>query len=108
MKINKTTSTQQQQHNAIKQEENKISKLRMVCSKCQKKLKNTQLATPGVKRKTDIYYGSPSSSFGGGGDAIAGSKAGSKGSSTLGNTGVSKVWMALTTNLFILFEYIWC
>ncbi|KAF7510861.1 hypothetical protein GJ744_005691 [Endocarpon pusillum] len=31
----------------------------MVCSKCQKVLKKTELATPGVKRKNDIYLGSP-------------------------------------------------
>jgi hypothetical protein len=55
----------------------------MVCGKCQKKLKKTELATPGVKRKNDIYYGSPSSTLGGGGDA--------KSKPTLGNTGISKV-----------------
>ncbi|OJJ88428.1 cysteine-rich PDZ-binding protein [Aspergillus glaucus CBS 516.65] len=48
----------------------------MVCSKCQKKLKSTELATPGVKRKNEMYYGSPATS--------GGSK------STLGSTGVSK------------------
>ncbi|KAJ5102195.1 hypothetical protein NUU61_004417 [Penicillium alfredii] len=57
----------------------------MVCSKCQKKLKSTELATPGVKRKTDMYYGSPSTTLGG---AAADSKA--KGKATLGTTGVSK------------------
>lgn len=31
----------------------------MVCSKCQKTLKKTELATPGVKRKNEIYLGSP-------------------------------------------------
>ncbi|EYE96497.1 cysteine-rich PDZ-binding protein, partial [Aspergillus ruber CBS 135680] len=48
----------------------------MVCSKCQKKLKSTELATPGVKRKNEMYYGSP---------ATSGSS-----KSTLGSTGVSK------------------
>ncbi|RAL04209.1 cysteine-rich PDZ-binding protein [Aspergillus ibericus CBS 121593] len=50
----------------------------MVCTKCQKKLKQTELATPGVKRKTEMYYGSPASS------------AGDKSKPTLGNTGVGK------------------
>ncbi|KAJ9296501.1 hypothetical protein DTO271G3_5199 [Paecilomyces variotii] len=54
----------------------------MVCGKCQKKLQKTELATPGVKRKNDIYYGSPSTTLGGGGDA--------KSKPTLGNTGISK------------------
>jgi len=54
----------------------------MVCSKCQKKLKSTELATPGVKRKNEMYYGSPSSTAG---DAGKGKKA------TLGSTGVGKV-----------------
>lgn len=63
----------------------------MVCAKCQKKLKRTELATPGVKRKSEMYYGSPSSTLGGGGDAKA-NRAGAGGSATLGNTGVSKVW----------------
>ena len=58
----------------------------MVCSKCQKKLKQTELATPAVKRKTDMYYGSPSTTMGSGG---AGDR--KKASATLGNTGVSKV-----------------
>ncbi|PGH15446.1 hypothetical protein AJ79_02423 [Helicocarpus griseus UAMH5409] len=57
----------------------------MVCSKCQRKLKKTELATPAVKRKNDMYYGSPSSTVGGGGDAKNRSS-----SATLGNTGVSK------------------
>lgn len=54
----------------------------MVCSKCQKKLKSTELATPGVKRKNELYYGSPSSTLGGG---DKGKKA------TLGATGIGKV-----------------
>jgi hypothetical protein len=31
----------------------------MVCSKCQNVLKKTELATPGVKRKNEMYLGSP-------------------------------------------------
>ena len=54
----------------------------MVCAKCQKKLKATELATPGVKNKNDMYYGSPSSTLGGGA---------AKGKATLGTTGVGKV-----------------
>lgn len=50
--------------------------LRMVCSKCQKLFKGTTLATPGVKKKTEMYHGSPASS--------------SK-SATQGNSGVGKV-----------------
>ncbi|KAK2794898.1 hypothetical protein FQN50_009822 [Emmonsiellopsis sp. PD_5] len=57
----------------------------MVCSKCQRKLKKTELATPAVKRKNDMYYGSPSSTVGGGGDTKSRSS-----SATLGNTGISK------------------
>ncbi|MCJ1383025.1 hypothetical protein MMC17_006138 [Xylographa soralifera] len=56
----------------------------MVCAKCQKTLQKTELATPGVKRKNDIYYGSPTAS--------ASSSAGrSKTSATLGNTGIGKL-----------------
>ncbi|EHK47989.1 hypothetical protein TRIATDRAFT_142817 [Trichoderma atroviride IMI 206040] len=51
----------------------------MVCSKCLKLTKSTKLATPEVKKKSEIYYGSPASS------KASGSK-----SATLGNTGVSK------------------
>ncbi|KAJ5200608.1 PDZ-binding protein CRIPT [Penicillium cf. griseofulvum] len=54
----------------------------MVCSKCQKKLKATELATPGVKNKNDMYYGSPSSKLGG---ADKG-----KAKATLGATGIGK------------------
>ena len=54
----------------------------MVCSKCQKKLKSTELATPGVKRKSEMYHGSPAATVGGGD---------SKGKATLGSTGVGKV-----------------
>ncbi|ROW17710.1 hypothetical protein VPNG_00918 [Cytospora leucostoma] len=48
----------------------------MVCSKCQKLSKGTSLATPGVKKKSDMYYGSPASS--------------SSKSATLGQTGIGK------------------
>jgi hypothetical protein len=52
----------------------------MVCAKCQK-LNKTTLATPGVKKKTEMYYGSPASS----------SSSEPKKSATLGQTGISKV-----------------
>jgi hypothetical protein len=52
----------------------------MVCSKCQK-LNKTTLATPGVKKKSEMYYGSPASS----------SSTLDKKSATLGQTGISKV-----------------
>ena len=55
----------------------------MVCAKCQKVKKKTELATPAVKRKNDMYYGSSASSAGGGDT--------SKSSATLGNTGIGKV-----------------
>ena len=53
----------------------------MVCAKCQKLSKSTTLATPGVKKKSELYYGSPAGS----------SKSGDKKSATLGATGVGKV-----------------
>lgn len=56
----------------------------MVCGKCLKLQKSTKLATPEVKKKSEMYYGSPAST------KASGSK-----SATLGNTGVSKVTMAL-------------
>lgn len=52
----------------------------MVCSKCQK-LQKTTLATPGVKRKNEIYYGSPTT--------IGNDK--SKSSAAQGPTGIGKV-----------------
>lgn len=67
----------------------------MVCGKCQKKLQKTELATPGVKRKNDMYYGSPSTTLGGGGDA--------KSKSTLGNTGISKV---SCIEIMVFFRYL--
>ncbi|KAL3473971.1 cript family protein [Aspergillus californicus] len=62
----------------------------MVCAKCQKKLKATELATPGVKRKNEMYYGSPSTSSGGGGAGGGGTATASKSKPTLGGTGISK------------------
>jgi cysteine-rich PDZ-binding protein len=49
----------------------------MVCSKCLKLSKGTTLATPAVKKKSEMYHGSPASS--------------SSKSATLGQTGVGKV-----------------
>ncbi|KAK3996081.1 microtubule-associated protein CRIPT-domain-containing protein [Cladorrhinum sp. PSN332] len=49
----------------------------MVCAKCQK-LTKTTLATPGVKKKSEMYHGSPASS------------SSSSKSATLGQTGISK------------------
>ena len=51
----------------------------MVCNKCSKLSSGTKLATPGVKKKSDMYYGSPASS-----------STGEKKSATLGQTGISK------------------
>jgi hypothetical protein len=56
----------------------------MVCAKCQKLSKSTTLATPGVKKKNDMYYGSPAGSGSKGGDK-------SKTSATLGQNGIGKV-----------------
>jgi hypothetical protein len=56
----------------------------MVCSKCQKLTKSTALATPGVKKKNDMYYGSPAGNTSRSGDKT-------KTSATLGNNGVGKV-----------------
>ncbi|KAI5280565.1 hypothetical protein KEM54_003653, partial [Ascosphaera aggregata] len=44
----------------------------MVCSKCQKKIQKTSLATPDVKRKSDVYLSG--SSFGNIGGAAGGAK----------------------------------
>ncbi|EDN92946.1 hypothetical protein SS1G_08811 [Sclerotinia sclerotiorum 1980 UF-70] len=55
----------------------------MVCAKCQKKSSGTtSLATPEVKKKNDMYFGSPAGS--------SSSKAGTKTSATLGNNGIGK------------------
>lgn len=62
----------------------------MVCAKCQKLQKTTELATPGVKRKNDIYHGSPLASA-----AISNNK--SKTSATLGAAGIGKVSKKIET-----------
>jgi hypothetical protein len=56
----------------------------MVCAKCQKLSKSTALATPGVKKKNDMYYGSPAGSISKSGDKT-------KTSATLGQNGIGKV-----------------
>jgi hypothetical protein len=56
----------------------------MVCTKCQKLSKKTELATPGIKRKADMYYGSPASS------SSAGGAGKTKSSATLGSNGIGK------------------
>lgn len=55
----------------------------MVCAKCQKLQKKTELATPGVKRRNEMYYGSPASSMTSAGDK-------SKKSPTAGVAGIGK------------------
>ena len=62
----------------------------MVCAKCSRLTSGTTLATPGVKRKSEIYYGSPASGSGVGGSSTKSSSLTSKSKPTLGNTGVSK------------------
>ncbi|EPE04900.1 cript family protein [Ophiostoma piceae UAMH 11346] len=52
----------------------------MVCSKCAKLVKGTALATPGIKKKNEMYFGSPASS----------SASGSKKPATLGQNGIGK------------------
>jgi cysteine-rich PDZ-binding protein len=52
----------------------------MVCAKCQKLVKGTTLATPGVKKKSEMYHGS----------AASAKPSGTK-SATLGQTGIGKV-----------------
>ncbi|EKD21290.1 Cript family protein [Drepanopeziza brunnea f. sp. 'multigermtubi' MB_m1] len=54
----------------------------MVCGKCQKVTKATTLATPGVKKKSEMYYGSPA------GSSKSSDKP--KTSATLGNNGIAK------------------
>ncbi|KAI9845261.1 MAG: hypothetical protein M1837_005017 [Sclerophora amabilis] len=60
----------------------------MVCARCQRLQKSTELATPGVKRRNDMYYGSPASSSNtkAGGDQ----KSSSTSSATLGTNGIGK------------------
>jgi len=55
----------------------------MVCAKCQKLSKGTTLATPDVKKKSEIYYGSAA------GSSSKASGSGTK-STTLGQNGVGK------------------
>ena len=52
----------------------------MVCTKCQKLSKATSLATPEVKKKSEMYYGSAASS-----------KASTSKSATVGQNGIGKV-----------------
>lgn len=66
----------------------------MVCSKCQKKVKSTELATPGVKRKSEMYYGSPATTSGG---------ENSRSKATLGGTGVSKVCIPFFPSFIFIF-----
>lgn len=54
----------------------------MVCAKCQKLSKATALATPDVKKKSEMYYGSPAGSNSKG----VGTK-----SATIGQNGIGKV-----------------
>lgn len=57
---------------------------KMVCTKCQRLQKKTELATPGVKRKSDLYFGSSASNDN------------SKSSATSTFSGIGKVgWAAL-------------
>lgn len=53
----------------------------MVCAKCQKLSKGTTLATPEVKKKSEMYYGSPASSS---------KAAGANKSTTLAQSGIGK------------------
>ena len=70
----------------------------MVCIKCQKVQKKTELATPGVKRKNDMYYGSPATSV------PSGSSVGkNKTSATLGHNGVGKVSRTITAGCVFLY-----
>ena len=54
----------------------------MVCAKCAKLSKSTTLATPGGKKKSEMYYGSPA------GSSKTSDK--TKTSATLGNNGIGK------------------
>ena len=56
----------------------------MVCTKCSKLTKSTTLATPGVKKKSEIYFGSVAASSSKSGDKT-------KTSATLGQNGIGKV-----------------
>ena len=62
----------------------------MVCSKCAKLVTGTSLATPGVKKKNDMYYGSSASSSAG---------SGAKKSATLGQNGIGKASLRCPCNI---------
>jgi hypothetical protein len=66
----------------------------MVCAKCQKLTKPTALATPGVKKKNEMYYGSPAGSK----TSASSAGGGSKTSATLGQTGIGKVLSLLSAS----------
>ena len=66
----------------------------MVCSRCQKLQKKTELATPSVKRKSDIYYGS----------STTGDK--TKSSATAGPTGIGKVLRLLSPWTWIVADLV--
>ncbi|KFX88884.1 hypothetical protein O988_08854 [Pseudogymnoascus sp. VKM F-3808] len=57
----------------------------MVCAKCQKLTKPTSLATPGIKKKSEMYYGSPAGS-----KTVSSSGVGKSSSATLGQTSIGK------------------
>ena len=59
----------------------------MVCAKCQKLTKPTSLATPGVKMKSEMYYGSPAGTK----TSSSSSGVGKSTSATLGQSGIGKV-----------------
>lgn len=69
----------------------------MVCAKCQK-IQKTTLATPGVKRKNEMYYGSPAGSK-------AGDKDKSKSSATMGSTGIGKVLKSDLFNFWHIIDF---
>ena len=69
----------------------------MVCTKCQRLAAPTTLATPGVKRRSEIYHGSPASGSGIGNSSSSLPSSRNKTSTSttssaavLGNAGVSK------------------
>ena len=64
--------------------------VKMVCSKCQRLSKSTTLATPNVKKKSEMYYGSPAGSS----QSVDKSK-----SATVGNNGIGKVGARSAINL---------
>jgi len=68
----------------LSKEDSPRQNFKMVCAKCQR-LHKTVLATPEVKKKTEMYYGSPASS----------SSSTDKQKATLGQAGISKVSLDL-------------